>query len=105
MLEGSDMDGRYAGSHVFESKGSFGGDAIRCEVIIEGGAQVCAVDQELERSGLLGLQQSIHKGGEGISAKVCRHEDRPSTLGEAQACVSGREGYPNLSCCFALRHF
>lgn len=32
------MNWWYAGSDIFERKGSFGRDAIRCEVFVEGGA-------------------------------------------------------------------
>lgn len=50
------MDWRYAGSYVFESKACFGGNTICGEVVVERGAQVCTIDQELQRRGLLGLQ-------------------------------------------------
>ncbi|KAI5297852.1 hypothetical protein KEM55_004154 [Ascosphaera atra] len=68
VQEGSNVQGRNEGTHVLDIEGGFGGDAVRGQVLVNRGAKVGSVDEELEGHGLFETEELVYDGGEGVSS-------------------------------------
>ena len=60
MLEGCQELWRDCGAHVFKGEYRFGGEAVLGDVGVDGGAEICAVDEEVEGDGFFGVEEVVH---------------------------------------------
>lgn len=65
------MQGRDQGAGVLNIECRFSGDTVRGEEIFDGGAEELAVDEELKRDRLFGVQEGVYEFGEVDAAERC----------------------------------
>lgn len=57
-------------ANIFCCQGRLGREAIGGEVLLDGGAKECPVDEKFKWNGLRKLQKSIHERRECITAEI-----------------------------------